>query len=163
METLEKTYKVPSAGLFGGPTEVTMRPMTTKEEKIIYTSRDMSFIEKIVKSCIVEPKDVKMSELHPNDITYLLYMLRELTFGPNYRQKMQCPYCDLKQDIEIDITEMTYDVLELDGLDEKLKVTLPVCGDTIQLKLLSQGEFNEISETIKRMNRQNKLSDTEGY
>ena len=63
METLEKTYKVPSAGLFGGPTEVTMRPMTTKEEKIIYTSRDMSFIEKIVKSCIVEPKDVKMSDV----------------------------------------------------------------------------------------------------
>lgn len=163
METLEKTYKVPSAGLFGGPTEVTMRPMTTKEEKIIYTSRDMSFIEKIVKSCIVEPKDVRMSELHPNDITYLLYMLRELTFGPNYRQKMQCPHCDLKQDIEIDITEMTYDVLDLDGLDEKLRVSLPVCGDTIQLKLLSQGEFNEISDIIKRMNRQNKLSDPEGY
>ena len=76
METFEKTYKVPSAGVFGGPTEVTIRPMTTKEEKIIYTSRDMSFIEKIVKSCIIEPKDVKISLLHPNDISFLLYIYK---------------------------------------------------------------------------------------
>ena len=163
METLERTYKVPSAGLFGGPTEVTLRPMTTKEEKIIYTSRDMSFIEKIVKSCIVEPKNVDIDLLHPNDITYLLYMIRELTFGPNYKQKMQCPYCGLRQDIEIDITEMTYEILDLESLDEKLNVKLPVCGDTIQLKLLSQGDFNHIDEYIKRLVRQNKLEDPEGY
>lgn len=163
METLERAYKVPSAGLFGGPTEVTLRPMTTKEEKIIYTSRDMSFIEKIVKSCIVEPKNVDIDLLHPNDITYLLYMIRELTFGPNYKQKMQCPYCGLRQDIEIDITEMTYEILDLESLDEKLNVKLPVCGDTIQLKLLSQGDFNHIDEYIKRLVRQNKLEDPEGY
>lgn len=163
METLERTYKVPSAGLFGGPTEVTLRPMTTKEEKIIYTSRDMSFIEKIVKSCIVEPKNIDIDLLHPNDITYLLYMIRELTFGPNYKQKMQCPYCGLRQDIEIDITEMTYEILDLESLDEKLNVKLPVCGDTVQLKLLSQGDFNHIDEYIKRLVRQNKLEDPEGY
>ena len=163
METLERTYKVPSAGLFGGPTEVTLRPMTTKEEKIIYTSRDMSFIEKIVKSCIVEPKNVDIDLLHPNDITYLLYMIRELTFGPNYKQKMQCPYCGLRQDIEIDITEMTYEILDLESLDEKLNVKLPVCGDTVQLILLSQGDFNHIDEYIKRLVRQNKLEDPEGY
>lgn len=163
METLERTYKVPSAGLFGGPTEVTLRPMTTKEEKIIYTSRDMSFIEKIVKSCIVEPKNVDIDLLHPNDITYLLYMIRELTFGPNYKQKMQCPYCGLRQDIEIDITEMTYEILDLESLDEKLNIKLPVCGDTVQLKLLSQGDFNHIDEYIKRLVRQNKLEDPEGY
>ena len=163
METFEKTYKVPSAGVFGGPTEVTIRPMTTKEEKIIYTSRDMSFIEKIVKSCIIEPKDVKIALLHPNEISFLLYMIRELTFGPKYRQKMQCPYCGLQQDIEIDITEMTYEILDLDTLDEKLRVELPVNKDIIQLKLLSQGDFEEISNHIKRLEKQGKLKDAEGY
>ena len=90
-------------------------------------------------------------------------MIRELTFGPNYKQKMQCPYCGLRQDIEIDITEMTYEILDLESLDEKLNVKLPVCGDTIQLKLLSQGDFNHIDEYIKRLVRQNKLEDPEGY
>lgn len=163
METFERTYKLPSAGLFGGPTEVTIRPMTTKEEKIIYTSRDMSFLEKIVKSCIIEPSNVNIDLLHPNDITYLLYMIRELTFGPKYKQKMQCPYCDLRQDIEIDITEMTYEIIDLDTIDDKLFISLPVCGDTIKLKMLSQGDFNNIDETVRRLERQNKLSDPEGY
>jgi hypothetical protein len=163
METFEKTYKVPSAGLFGGPTEVTIRPMTTKEEKIIYTSKDMSFLEKIVKSCIVKPSDIDLNKLHPNDITFLLYMIREITFGPNYKQKVQCEYCGLRQDIEIDITEMTYRILDLDTLDEKLKVKLPVCGDEITLRLLSQGDFNDIDEHIKRLQRQNSIKDAEGY
>ena len=149
METFEKTFKLPSAGVFGGPAEVTVRPMTTKEEKIIYTSRDGSFLEKIVKSCIVEPKDISMDLLHPNDISYLLYMIREMTFGPTYRQTTVCPNCGLKQEVIVDITEMTYEILDTNTIDEKLKVKLPICGDTLQLKLVSQGEFNEIDEVIK--------------
>lgn len=163
METIERTYKVPSAGLFGGPTEVTIRPMTTKEEKIIYTSRDMSFLTKIVKSCVVEPKNLDIGKLHPNDITYLLFMIRELTFGPNYKQKMQCDNCGLKQDIEIDITEMTYDILDISSLDEKLVVNLPVCGDTLKLKILSQGDFDNIEEYVRRLAKQGKVKDPEGY
>lgn len=163
METFEKTFKLPSAGVFGGPAEVTVRPMTTKEEKIIYTSRDGSFLEKIVKSCIVEPKDISMDLLHPNDISYLLYMIREMTFGPTYRQTTVCPNCGLKQEVIVDITEMTYEILDTNTIDEKLKVKLPICGDTLQLKLVSQGEFNEIDEKVKRLLHQDKVADPEGY
>ena len=46
METLTRQFELPSQGLFGGPTKVTVRPMTTKEEKMIYTARDNSFLEK---------------------------------------------------------------------------------------------------------------------
>ena len=83
METLTKEFELPSQGLFGGPKKVTVRPMTTKEEKMIYTARDSSFLNKIVKSCIVEPADVNLDNLHSADITYLIYMIREMTFGPN--------------------------------------------------------------------------------
>lgn len=163
METLERTYKVPSNGLFGGPLEVTLRPLTTKEEKMLYTSRDETFLNKIVKSCVVEPKDFDLRKLHPNDITYLLYMLRELTFGEKYKQKVVCQECGEKQDTEINITEMTFNVLELDELEEKLKVELPINGDIIQLQLLSQGDFDDIDNTIKKLKRQDRLQDPEGY
>jgi len=163
METLTKDFVLPSNGLFGGPTKVTMRPMSGKEEKLMYTSRDNSFIEKIVKSCIVEPKDINMDLLHPSDIDYLLYMLREMTFGPNYLQKMQCPHCGYLQDIEIDITEMTYYVLDLEELEKLSTITLPVSGDIIKIKLLSQGDIKEINSYIKKMTMNKKLEDAEGY
>ena len=163
METLTKDFELPSQGLFGGPKKVTVRPMTTKEEKMIYTARDSSFIDKIVKSCIVEPADINMDLLHAQDITYLLYMIREMTFGPNYKQTMQCPYCNLKQDIEIDITEMTTYLLDFDELEKYSTIKLPLNGDTIKIKLLSNGDLKEIAKTIKQMTRDNKLKDPEGY
>lgn len=163
METLTKEFDLPSQGLFGGPKKVTVRPMTTKEEKMIYTARDNSFLNKIVKSCIVEPSDINLDNLHASDITYLLYMIREMTFGPNYTQSMQCPYCNQKQDIEIDITEMVTYLLDFEELENNTTVNLPVCGDTLKIKLLSNGDMDDISKTIKRLTRENKLQDPDGY
>lgn len=163
METLTRKFKLPSRGIFGGPEEVVVRPMTTKEEKMLYTAKDATFIQRIVASCVVEPENIDTNKLHPSDITYLLYMIREMTFGPNYMQTMQCPYCNLKQDIEIDITEMTNYLLDFDEMNEAFSITLPVCGDKLELKLLSQGDMEEIASTIKKLDRQGKLKDPEGY
>ena len=163
METLTREFELPSQGLFGGPKKVTVRPMTTIEEKMIYTARDSSFLNKIVKSCIVEPADVNLDNLHSADITYLLYMIREMTFGPNYKQVMQCPYCNLKQDIEIDITEMTTYLLDFEELAKLSEFTLPVCGDTLKIKLLSNGDIEDINKTIKRLVKDDKLQDPDGY
>lgn len=163
METLTKDFELPSQGLFGGPKKVTVRPMTTKEEKMIYTARDNSFLNKIVKSCIVEPADCSLDKLHSADITFLLYMIREMTFGPTYKQAMQCPYCNQKQDIEIDITEMTTYLLDFDELEKYSTFTLPVNGDTIKIKLISNGDIEEINRTIKRLTKDDKLQDPEGY
>ena len=163
METLTKTFELPSRGIFGGPEKVTVRPMTTKEEKMLYTAKDGTFIQKIVASCTVDPEHLDTNLLHPSDITFLLYMIREMTFGPKYKQQMQCPYCNLKQDIEIDITEMTNYLLDFDEMEKEFKITLPVCGDKLELQLISQGKMEEIAENIKRLSRQNKLKDPEGY
>lgn len=163
METLTREYELPSNGYLGGPTKVSLRPMTTKEEKLIFTAKDTSFIEKIVKSCTVEPKELKMSEIHTADITYLLYMLRELTFGPIYQQQVYCPNCGHKQLVDIDITEMTYNKLDIEHFSEISTIKLPVCGDEIVLKLISQAEVDEITDTIRRMNKSGKLQDPEGY
>ncbi len=163
METLTKTFDLPSRGIFGGPEKVTVRPMTTKEEKLLYTAKDGTFIQKIVAACTVDPSNLDTNLLHPSDITFLLYMIREMTFGPTYRQQMQCPYCNLKQDIEIDITEMTNYLLDFDEMEKEFNIDLPICGDHLELKLLSQGDMEKISSTIKRLDRDHKLKDPDGY
>jgi transcription elongation factor Elf1 len=162
METLTREFILPSNGIFGVQ-KVTVRPMSTKEEKLIYTSRDQSYLEKIVKSCIVEPKDITVNNLHSADITYLLYMIREMTFGPNYSQQMQCPNCNSKQDIEIDITEMQYNILDLEDLEKKSTIKLPQTGDTIKIKLISHGRIQEIHKLIQTKARNEEIDDPEGY
>ena len=93
MESFEKTFKLPSNGYFGGPKEITLRAMTTKEEKLLYTSRDLGFLDRLIKSCCIEPTDLDTTTLHQNDIMYLTFALRELTFGNTYMQEVVCPHC----------------------------------------------------------------------
>lgn len=149
MENIEKTVTLPSNGLFGGPKEITIRAMTTKEEKILVSSKDFSVFSRLVKSCCVEPKDLNIDLLHQSDIMYLTYALRQITFGDTYSQKVTCPECGVEQEIEVNISEMEVTVLDTENIEEKLKVELPVNGDTLQLKLLSFGDNKRLEKQAK--------------
>lgn len=163
METIEKQYQIPSNGLFGGPKEITLRAMTTKEEKILLSSRDFSVFERLLKSCCIEPKDLDIGLLHQNDIMYLIYALRELTFGSTYIQEVECPECGFKQDAEIDISKMKVNILDTDNIEERLVCKLPMNKDTLQLKVLSYGESNTIDRQVKALTNKGKLQDPDSY
>lgn len=163
MNNFEKTFTLPSNGLFGGPKEITLRAMTTKEEKIIMTTKDFSVFDRLVKSCCIEPKELDTGLLHQNDIMYLIYALRSITFGNTYFQEITCPECGFKQEIEVDISEMEVNVLDIDSLDEKLTVNLPVNKDVLQLKILSSGDIKRIDKQIKVKSAKGKLQDPESY
>ena len=163
MKTYEKSFLLPSNGLFGGPKEITLRAMTTKEEKIMLMSKDFSVFENIVKSCCVEPKDLDIGLLHQNDIMYLTYALRQITFGDEYSQESICPECGYKQQIDVNISEMEVNYLDTDNIEEKLTVTLPINKDTLTLKLLSNGDVNRLDKLVKVKNSKGKLQDPESY
>lgn len=163
METLEKTFNVPSNGYFGGPKTITLRAMTTREEKILYTAKDFNFLERLIKSCCVEPKDLDTGLLHQNDLMFLTFALRELTFGSTYEQEITCPECGVKFTTDIDIGEMETTILDTKGLAKKLEVKLPVNGDTLQLKLLSKGESNKIERLVKNKTAKGKLKSPDEY
>lgn len=163
METLTREFDLPSGGLYSEVKKVKVRPMTTKEEKMIYMAKDSSFIDNIVKSCIVEPVNINMDLLLPADVTYLLYMIREMTFGPNYKQEMICPYCNTRQEVEIDITEMKNYILDFEELEKQTTIKLPLCGDVLKIKLLSNGDIKDINKTIKQLVKNDKLQDPDGY
>ena len=163
MNTIEKTFQLPSSGVFGGPKEITLRAMTTREEKILLTARDFSVFERLVESCTVKPKDLNIGLLHQSDLMYLVFALRELTFGNTYSQEIVCPECGSKYESIIDIADMNLTFLDTESLDSKLKVKLPVSGDTLQLKLLSVGDIRKIDKMIKNKTAKGRLKDPEGY
>lgn len=163
MKTYEKTFMLPSNGLFGGPKEITLRAMTTKEEKILLTSKDFSIFEKLVKSCCVEPKDLDTGLLHQNDIMYLVYALRQITFGDDYEQESVCPECGFKQQVNVNISEMEINYLDTENIEEQLTVTLPINGDVLTLKLLSNGDTKRLDKQVKIKNSKGRLQDPESY
>ena len=80
---------------------------------------------------------------------YLVYALRQITFGDSYIQEVTCPECGFKQEMEIDISEMTINLLDIDSIEKDLIVKLPVNGDELQLKLLSSGDIKRLDKVVK--------------
>lgn len=162
IDTYQKEVELPSKGYFGGPEKVVIRAMTTAEEKILYSAKDFSFIKKICRACTVNPKNLDTNKLSPQDLSHMLFQIRELTFGSTYEQPVICPYCRMRQNAVIDITRFEYTLLESD-VESKLFIELPISKAKVQLKLLSQDEIDSIEDKAKRMFADNKISDLDGY
>ncbi len=164
MKYLEKTFKIPSNGAFGGPKKATLREMTTREEKILLGTKDFSVFERIVKSCCVD-EDLNFDLLHTSDIMYLTFMLRELTYGPDYLQENVCPNCGHKSEIQVDINEMEVEVLsdeQAKKLSEGVIVELST-GDKLTVNMLCIGQSKHIDKIVKTKMKQNRLKDPQGY
>ena len=165
MKYLEKTYKIPSNGVFEGPKKITLREMTTREEKIILGSKDFSVFERLVKSCTVDDTEVNFDNLHNSDIMYLIFMLRELTYGPEYFQKVTCPHCNHEQEISIDINEMSIDVLtdaQVKELSQGVTIELSN-GDKVTVHMISLGLSRQIERTIKTRVKQGRVKDPQSF
>lgn len=157
-----KDIEIPSNGYLGGPAKITIRAMTAAEEKILYSSRDFGFIKKICKSCTVNPKMLDTNKLLPQDLMFILFQIRELTFGPVYKQPIKCPHCGMSQEADINIADFEYTMLDKD-IDSKLFVELPISKAKVHLKFLSQDEIDFIEKESAKMFNEGKISDLEGY
>lgn len=158
----EKEIDIPSNGYLGGPKKVTIRAMTTAEEKILYSSRDLSYLTKICKACTVKPKNLDMHTLLPQDFLFMIFQIRELTYGAEYKQTMRCPYCGYTQDTTINIADFKYTMLD-ENISEKLFVELPMSKAQVHLKLLSQYEIDSIEEEAMTLFQEGKVSDPDSH
>lgn len=162
MDKYQKTIELPSRGYLGGPKEIVIRAMTAAEEKILFSSKDWSFIRKIVLACTVSPKDIDIYQLLPEDLVYVLYRIRELTFGPEYLQPIRCSHCNTKQNAVINIANFEYTTLPED-VDSKLSIELPISNLKATLKLLSKGEIDDLDRETQKIIQRENIQDPDGY
>ena len=161
-DTYEKEIDVPSNGVLGGPKKITIRAMTTAEEKILYSVKDDSYIKRICRACTVSPKNLDMSKITPNDLMFILFQIRELTFGSIYKQPIRCPFCGRVQEVDINIADFDYTLLD-DNDVSGLFIDLPIAKANVHLRLLSQQEIDNIDNEASKLYREGKISDPDGH
>lgn len=160
-DSYTKEIILPSNGYLGGPKKVTIRAMTTAEEKILYSSRDFGFIKKICKACTTTPKQLDTSLLLPQDLMFMLFQIRELTFGAIYKQPIKCPHCGMQQEADINIADFEYTLLDED-ISSKLFIDLPISKANVHLKFLSQDEIDNVENEVTTLFQEGKISDVDG-
>lgn len=151
----EGTFELPSRGMLNEtiPAEITMRGMTTKEEKILFASSGGNVFEKILKNCIVEPKDIDLGDMISADEIFLILQLRKLTYGNEYTVTGQCPECGAKESYRIDLDDFTIHYLPVE-FEEPIQVKLPKSGDELSLKILRKQDIEHIEKQAKKMSKQ---------
>jgi len=151
---IQETFTLPSRGLpYNGaiPDQVTMRAMTTLDEKIRLSTNGLNSIVALINSCTIAPEEFEASNLKMFDIQYLLYMLRAITYGSDYPVSVYCDHCDKYVDVTINLDELAVTELDDDYTEPFDVGPLPVSKDMLQCKIVSIGEMIEIEKESKRI------------
>lgn len=147
----ETTVKLPSRGLLyeNIPEEVTLRMMTTADEKFMYGSTGNVF-SKVLKSCIVSPKEINLEDLLPFDELYLIFQLRIHTYGPEYKITGTCPNCGAKETFTINLDELACYYLD-EKFEEPIEFTLPNSEKKVSIRLLRNRDLDAVRRQAKKI------------
>lgn len=153
----ETVVKLPSQGYVYEDTlsEVTIRPMTTAEEKFIYgsTSNRSDTLLKLMNSCVVpdnEGNKVDCGALMPGDFDYLITQLRIITFGEQYHQVGFCPFCGNADNQEVDLSDLEAEEINIEDFDKYQEVELSN-GDKVELRILTHRETLDVNERVDKI------------
>lgn len=161
--SIQETFCLPSKGkLYENINpSITLRSMTTMEEKKRLGSSTLPFklLAEIITDCIVGKKEINAYDLVLGDFQYLLFKLRTVTYGSDYKLTSTCPYCGKSNDIIINLDELKLFEYQ-EKIEEQLRFKLPVSGKEIQIKLLTPRDLDRIDSRAKEI--LNKVKDYQG-
>lgn len=149
-----ESYTLPSKGLLYKPEDnipasITLRRMTTKEDKIRMRNQSEDTIRRdILQACILE-KDVDANKLKLMDANYLLFKLRVLSLLDDiYKVGCYCGTCGTEFIHEVELSKVPVKYLTKSVLS-KLKVKLPISGSSVDLKFPSLGDIIKTGQDLR--------------
>lgn len=116
--------------------EVKIRAMTTEDEmrRLSRTNRPHKLLCDIIDDCLVEKPEISSYDMCLPDQQFLLYKLRTVTYGSNYKLSCVCPHCGATNDIVFDMDRLVCKQYT-DEDDSLFTLELPVTKKTVKLKL----------------------------
>ena len=150
----EETYTLPSKGYVyteadGIPASITLRRMTTKEDKIRLRNESEDRIRKdLLQACIITP-NVNAGKLKLADANFLLFRLRSLSLlDDTYKIGVRCPNCGTEFIHEINLLDVPIKFMTKENM-KKLSVTLPISQTKIDLHYPNINDIIKISDALK--------------
>jgi len=153
MANYTEKCELPSRGLLSnGVAEVTIRNMTTAEEKLLLGSTSDA-LDNILKECVIAPKDIKLDELISPDKHFLIMKLRGLSYGNDYHVTAKCASCGQSTEFKIELDSLNVDYLPEDFIEPYDEFELPVCKQKIALKIPRIKDLNDADTKARRYNK----------
>lgn len=157
----EATVTLPSKGILykedNIPADVTIRSMTTKEEKILYASQGGDVFQKILSNCTTEPEGLDIKKLISADEMFLIMQLRMITYGPEYKVSAVCPRCGNREIYKLNLSD--FDTIYLqDDFEEPIKIELPRSKDVLSVRILRNEDSDFVEKHARKFAKQFNLN-----
>ena len=156
--TIQEDYSLPSKGMLYGQKFdplVKLRSMTVAEEMKRLTATDYPYrnMAEIIDDWIMNKLPISTYDMCLGDYQYLLHKLRVVTYGPDYKLTMACPFCGELFDYVLNLDELGVNEYD-ESVSELLRVELPSSGHTIDLRFQTPRDLDRIENKKKDMKKQ---------
>ena len=114
---------------------ISLLPMSVSEEETFTNPaylKQGTAVRMVLDACM--ESDYEASRLLSFDATYLLYALRNISYGDDYTFKIQCPDCGKEYEHTVKISEVPFDELPEDA-QEVYTIKLPLSKYTVRMNL----------------------------
>ena len=154
------TVYSPDTTLYNRET-IKIKAMTAHEEDILSSQafiKEGTVVNHLIKSCVTD-KSFDVNDLILGDRNALMVSIRITGYGSDYGIIATCPKCLHKNNINIDLTSLKINRLNIKPLNEgenKFKFKLPVTKKEVVFKFLTMKD--EIDKSISEKNMKNILN-----
>ena len=159
-----ETYTLPSKGLVYKPEDnipasITLRRMTTKEDKIRMRNASEEEIRKeILQACITD-SGIRAGKLCLEDANFLMFRLRSLSLlDDTYKIQCHCKSCDTDFINEIELSKIHVNYLNKKDLDN-MHIELPISKSKIDLKYPNLDDMMMVNNKVKEYFANNPTAD----
>lgn len=139
--------ELPSRGKFYSE-PVLIRPFSFEEERMMMTASKASgkdLINNLMARCI---QGVDVRDLVLPDKIYLLFKLREISYGNEYKVNIQCQECDNPNELIIEIDKLGVDLMPAEESITAI-IHLPGADQEVEVGLLRVKDENILTDTRK--------------
>lgn len=167
--TIAETFTLPSHGLVYDKkvnADVKLRSMTTADEmRRLAPSKpgnQYKILSDLIDDCIVSDLGISSYDMCVGDYQFLLYKLRVVTYGSDYKVSFECPNCHdwVEANIDLDTALQLRELKEFD-LAEQLTVHLPRSNKDVTLRLQTPRSLDRIEERCEAFRQ--KVSKADDY
>lgn len=158
--TLTGDFTLPSRGkvyVANVNPNVTLRSMTTADEmrRLNPSDRPFQTMASIIDDCLVAKPGISAYDMCLADYQFLLFRLREVTYGTEYSLSTTCPYCGSVNTGSINLEQL--EVVEYyDGLMSLLEVDLPISKKHVSLRMQTPRILDDVNVRSKDIRKKAK-------
>ena len=162
--TIAESYTLPSHGKVYEQEinpHIKLRSMTTAEEmkRLSPSDRPYENLAEIIDDCLVEDIGISSYDLCVGDFQFLLHKLRIVTYGPQYKAQIVCPYCGVPEEKIINLEDLK--VMEYsEELNKYFEIDLPITKKHIKLRMQTPRILDDV--TAKTNELRKKVPDYNG-